>query len=33
VVLSALFVAAAALTAWTNTEGAAGLATLRRRPA
>jgi ABC-2 type transport system permease protein len=33
VVLSALFAAAAALTAWTNTEGAAGLATLRRRPA
>jgi len=33
VVLSALFAAAAALTAWTNTESAAGLATLRRRPA
>jgi ABC-2 type transport system permease protein len=31
VVLSALFAAAAALTAWTNTEGAAGLATLRHR--
>jgi ABC-2 type transport system permease protein len=33
VVLAALFAAAVALTAWTNTEGAAGLATLRRRPA
>ena len=33
VVLLALFAAAVALTAWTNTEGAAGLATLRRRPA
>jgi len=33
VVLSALFAAAVALTAWTNTEGTAGLATLRRRPA
>jgi ABC-2 type transport system permease protein len=33
VVLSALFAAAVALAAWTNTEGAAGLATLRRRPA
>jgi ABC-2 type transport system permease protein len=33
VVLSALFAAAVALTAWTNTEGAAGLTTLRRRPA
>jgi ABC-2 type transport system permease protein len=33
VVLSVLFAAAVALTAWTNTEGAAGLATLRRRPA
>jgi ABC-2 type transport system permease protein len=33
VVLSLLFAAAVALTAWTNTEGAAGLATLRRRPA
>jgi ABC-2 type transport system permease protein len=33
VVLSGLFAAAVALTAWTNTEGAAGLATLRRRPA
>ncbi len=31
-VLSALFAAAVALTAWTNTEGTAGL-TLRRRPA
>jgi ABC-2 type transport system permease protein len=31
VVLSALFAAAAALTAWTNTEGAADLATLRYR--
>jgi hypothetical protein len=31
--LTALFAAAVALTAWTNTEGAAGLATLRRRPA
>ena len=31
VVLSALFAAAAALTAWTNTEGAADLATLRHR--
>ena len=33
VVLSALFAAAVALTAWTNTEGATGLAILRRRPA
>jgi ABC-2 type transport system permease protein len=33
VVLSVLFAAAVALTAWTNTEGAVGLATLRRRPA
>jgi ABC-2 type transport system permease protein len=33
VVLSVLFAAAVALTAWTNTEGTAGLATLRRRPA
>jgi ABC-2 type transport system permease protein len=33
VVLSGLFAAAVALTAWTNTEGAAGLATPRRRPA
>jgi ABC-2 type transport system permease protein len=33
VALSVLFAAAVALTAWTNTEGAAGLATLRRRPA
>jgi ABC-2 type transport system permease protein len=33
VVLSVLFAAAVALSAWTNTEGAAGLATLRRRPA
>jgi ABC-2 type transport system permease protein len=33
VVLSALFAAALALTAWTNTEGVAGLATLRRRRA
>jgi ABC-2 type transport system permease protein len=33
VALSGLFAAAVALTAWTNTEGAAGLATLRRRPA
>jgi ABC-2 type transport system permease protein len=33
VVLSALFAAAVAVTAWTNTESAAGLATLRRRPA
>jgi ABC-2 type transport system permease protein len=32
-VLSALFAAAATLTTWVNTEGAAGLATLRRRPA
>jgi ABC-2 type transport system permease protein len=32
-VLSALFAAAVALTGWTNTEGTAGLATLRRRPA
>jgi ABC-2 type transport system permease protein len=33
VVLSALFAAAVALSAWKNTEGAAGLAILRRRPA
>jgi ABC-2 type transport system permease protein len=33
VVLSALFAAAVVVTAWTNTEGATGLATLRRRPA
>jgi ABC-2 type transport system permease protein len=33
VVLSVLFAAAVAVTAWTNTEGAVGLATLRRRPA
>jgi ABC-2 type transport system permease protein len=33
VALSVLFAAAVALTAWANTEGAAGLATLRRRPA
>jgi ABC-2 type transport system permease protein len=33
VLLSALFAAAVALTAWRNTEGAAGLAMLRRRPA
>jgi ABC-2 type transport system permease protein len=32
-VLSVLFAAAVALTAWTNTQGAAGLAALRRRPA
>jgi ABC-2 type transport system permease protein len=33
VALSVLFAAAVALTAWTNTEGSAGLATLRRPPA
>ena len=33
VVLSALFAAAVALTAWKNAEGATGLAILRRRPA
>jgi ABC-2 type transport system permease protein len=33
VVLSGLFAAAVALTAWANTEGRPGLATLRRRPA
>jgi hypothetical protein len=33
VVLSGLFAAAVALTAWANTEGTPGLATLRRRPA
>jgi ABC-2 type transport system permease protein len=33
VVLSGLFAAAVALTAWTNTEGAPSLASLRRRPA
>jgi ABC-2 type transport system permease protein len=33
VVLSVLFAAAVALTAWTNTEGAPSLASLRRRPA
>jgi ABC-2 type transport system permease protein len=33
VALSGLFAAAVTLTAWTNTEGAAGLARLRRRPA
>ena len=33
VALSVLFAAAVALTAWTNTEGAVSLATLRRRPA
>ena len=32
-VLSVLLAAAVALTAWTNTEGAAGPAPLRRRPA
>jgi ABC-2 type transport system permease protein len=32
-VLSVLFAAAVALTAWANAEGTAGLATLRRRPA
>ena len=31
--LTVLFAAAAALTAWTNTQGTPGLATLRRRPA
>jgi len=33
VALSGLFAAAVALTAWTNTQGAARLASLRRRPA
>jgi ABC-2 type transport system permease protein len=33
VLLSALLAAAVALSAWRNSEGAAGLATLRRRPA
>lgn len=33
VVLSALFAAAVALSAWKNAEGAAGLPTIRRRPA
>jgi ABC-2 type transport system permease protein len=33
VALSGLFAAAVALTAWTNTQGTPGLATLRRRPA
>jgi ABC-2 type transport system permease protein len=32
-VLSVLFAAAVALTAWANTQGSSGLATLRRRPA
>jgi hypothetical protein len=33
IVLSALFAVAVALSAWKNTEGATGLAMLRRRPA
>ena len=33
VVLSVLFAVAVVLTAWTNTEGAPSLASLRRRPA